>query len=222
MARLSALLVPMLAFGAGADVQTSIPAVEAARALQAHYDTVRDFTADFVQTYTGGVIRKRLVEQGRLQVKRPGRMRWDYTQPESKTFVSDGSQIYSYLPADHQVYVSPMPGGDQATTAVLFLTGRGNLIRDFDVRYADGVTMPPTAAALRLDPKNAQRDYDWIVLVYDRDHLTIRSLIAHDSQGGTSAFEFHNLRENVGLSDKVFEFRIPRDAELIRGHTSSR
>jgi len=193
------------------------PAVDVARAVQAHYDTVRDFTAAFTQTYVGGVLRKRITEQGRLEVKKPGRMRWEYTQPEPKTFVSDGSQMYSYIPADRQVYVSPVPSEDQATTAVLFLSGKGNLLRDFDVSYADDADAPAGMIALRLDPKLPERDYDWLELVVDRRTYQIRSLVAADRQGGTSTFQFSNLQENVELSDKTFEFKIPRGVDVIRG-----
>lgn len=193
------------------------PAVDVARAVQAHYDTVRDFTAAFTQTYVGGVVRKRITERGRLEVKKPGRMRWEYTQPEPKTFVSDGSQMYSYIPADRQVYVSPMPSDDRATTAVLFLSGKGNLLRDFDVSYADDADAPAGTIALRLDPKLPERDYDWLELVVDARTHQIRSLVAADQQGGTSTFQFSDLQENVGLSDKTFEFKIPRGVDVIRG-----
>jgi len=193
------------------------PAEELARRIQAHYDTVRDFTADFIHSYVGGVLRTRVTEQGRLQVKKPGRMRWDYTEPESKTFVSDGTELYSYLPADRQVYVSPLPSEDQATTAVLFLAGKGNLLRDFTLSYAeDQAGAAPGTVALRLDPKLPDRDYDWLVLVVDRTSLRIRSLVAADDQGGTSTFQFRNLQENVGLADRTFEFKIPRGVDVIR------
>lgn len=211
-------LAAWIAVWAAAAPQTARPpAEELARQVQAHYDTVRDFTADFMHSYVGGVLRTRLTEQGRLQVKKPGRMRWDYTEPESKTFVSDGTQLYSYIPADRQVYVSPVPSEDQATTAVLFLAGKGNLLRDFTLSYAES---QPAAArgtvALRLDPKLPERDYDWLVLVVDRTTLRIRSLVAADNQGGTSTFEFRNLQENVGLADRTFEFKIPRGVDVIR------
>src|SRR2546423_1434246 len=80
-------------------------APELAQALQRRYDAIRDFSADFVHTYQGGVLRKRLTERGRMLIKKPGKMRWDYTAPEQKQFVSDGVKIYSYLPEDKQVFV---------------------------------------------------------------------------------------------------------------------
>jgi outer membrane lipoprotein carrier protein len=189
-------------------------ATEIARAVQQKYDRVADFTADFAHSYEGGVLKKKSVEHGTVQIKKPGRMRWDYTSPEKKLFVADSRKVYSYIPADKQVVVSNMPQGDNATAAVLFLAGKGNLTRDFVVTY-DSQAETPDNWALRLDPRQKQGDYDWLVLVVDRQTLQIRSLTAADKDGGRSAFTFTNYRENVGVSDKAFEFKIPRGVDVI-------
>ncbi len=187
-------------------------APEVAAALQRRYNGVRDFTADFVHESQGGLLRKKQTESGVVQVKKPGKMRWDYRKPEPKVFVSDGRRIYLHVPADNQVIVSPVPSEDKATTAVLFLAGRGDLTRDFSVTYAEGAS--PDTYALRLQPKLPERDYDWLQIVVDRRTLQIRSLSAAESQGGRSTFQFSTFKENVGLSDKAFEFKIPRGADV--------
>jgi outer membrane lipoprotein carrier protein len=192
--------------------QSRPPALDTAKALQQKYDRVKDFTADFAHTYEGGVLKKKSTERGIVEIKKPGRMRWEYMAPDRKTFVSDGRRVYSYIPADKQVIVSPMPAEDEATTAVLFLSGKGNLIRDFNVSY---LVAPADAWGLRLDPKQKQRDYDWLELVVDRATLQIRALTTADQQGGRSSFQFSNYRENTGLADKAFEFKIPRGADVI-------
>jgi outer membrane lipoprotein carrier protein len=202
------LLVPVVTIG-----QASPSATETARALQQKYDQVKDFTADFTHTYEGGVLKKKTTERGTVQVKKPGRMRWEYMQPEKKTFVSDGRRIYSYVPADKQVIQSAVPSDDDATTAVLFLAGKGNLLRDFDAVFADAPA--PGTVALRLNPKKKQRDYDWLVLTVDRASMQIRGLTAADQQGGRSSFQFANFKENTGLADRVFEFKIPKGADVI-------
>ena len=61
-----------------------------ARDLQRKYDRVTDFSADFVHSYRGGVLKQQATERGTLLVKKPGKMRWEYTTPEKKLFVSDG------------------------------------------------------------------------------------------------------------------------------------
>jgi outer membrane lipoprotein carrier protein len=191
-----------------------------ARAVQARYDKVRDFTADFTHSYKGGVLKKQVVERGTLQVKKPGRMRWRYTDPEEKLFVSDGRQIYSYVPADRQVVVSPMPAEDRATTAALFLTGKGDLARDFTAKPAAPPSGAPAGSvAIELTPRQEQREYNTLTLVVDPGTYAIRMLAADDRQGGRSMFTFANVKENTGLADKVFEFSIPRGADVIRtGH----
>jgi outer membrane lipoprotein carrier protein len=199
---------------AQAGTQARPSAVETARAVQQKYDRVKDFTADFTHTYEGGVLKKKATERGAVKIKKPGRMRWDYTAPDKKTFVSDGRKIYSYIPADKQVIVSNMPADDEATTAVLFLTGKGSLTRDFNVSYASSNETPDTWA-LRLDPRQKQRDYDWLVVVVDRKTLQIRSLTAAEQEGGRSSFAFTNYRENAGVDDKAFEFKIPRGVDVI-------
>ena len=207
------LLLGLLVIAPAAPGQARPPARETAQAVQQKYDHVKDFTADFSHTYEGGVLKKKVTERGTVQIKKPGKMRWEYTAPDKKTFVSDGHKIYSYIPADKQVMVGPVPSDDEATTAVLFLAGKGNLTRDFNVSYAEGAA--DGQVALRLDPKQKQRDYDWLVLGVDAKTLQIRSLTAADQQGGRSMFQFSNYRENTSPSDNVFAFKIPRGADVI-------
>lgn len=191
-------------------------ASELAEALQKTIETIRDFSTDFVHVYEGGVLKKQVTERGHLLVKKPGKMRWEYTSPEAKTFVSDGSKLYSYVPADKQVVVSPVPPENEATTPSLFLAGKGSLTRDFTPSLADlPAGMPPGSRALKLVPKSPQRDYDWLMLVVDPATLGIRGLVTIDDQGGKSSFFFSNMKENLGLPDKDFAFRIPRGVDVV-------
>lgn len=212
--RVSALLcvtaIVLLIAPAGARQKS---ARDVAAALQAKYDQIRDFSADFTQQYESGVLKRKVTERGKVQVKKPGKMKWDYTFPEKKLFVSDGSQIYLWVPADNQVTRSAVPKENEATTAVLFLAGKGNLTRDFNVSFAPNA--PEGTFALRLEPKLPERDYDWLQLVIDQKTLQIRGLTTADRQGGLSTFNFSNLRENVGIPDSVFAFRIPKGADVV-------
>lgn len=208
----------LLAIGAMAVVSAQdrpVEPVEFARRVQQHYDGVRDFTADFTQSYQGGVLRKRTTEHGSVLVQKPGRMRWTYRSPEEKVFVSDGVKMYAYVPADRQVTVSDMPSGDDLSTPVLFLVGRGNLVRDFTMAWADLPDAPPGTTALALTPRRHEAEYESLTLVVDRASLALRMLVAVDAQGGTSTFVFSNLKENAGTPDKAFRFSIPRGVDVI-------
>jgi len=191
-------------------------AQELARSLQRKYDSITDFSADFVHKYRGGVLKKELTESGRLLVKRPGKMRWDYKTPEQKLFVSDGVKVYSYIPQDKQVFVSSIPPGDQIGTPTMFLSGKGNLTRDFTPSLVAAQAGAASGTrALKLVPKSPQREYDWLVLEMAPDSLELRGLVTVDAQGGQSSFSFANLRENTGIADKEFTFTIPRGVDVV-------
>lgn len=188
-------------------------AAEVAAAVQRKYDAVRDFSAEFTQQRTGGVLRRTLVEQGTVQVKKPGKMRWEYEPPDEKVFVSDGRRLYFYDPANNQVTISEIPRGDQPASAAQFLAGRGNITRDFAVSFAEGGAAD--MYALKLVPRSPQDEYDWLELAVDRDTYQIRSLAAVEEGGTRDTFLFSDFKENIGIPDKVFQFQIPRGVDVI-------
>jgi outer membrane lipoprotein carrier protein len=191
-------------------------AQDLAQALQRKYDGIKDFSAEFTHSYRGGVLKKEIVEKGRLLVKKPGKMRWQYTSPEQKLFVSDGVKMYSYIPQDKQVMVTSIPPDDQITTPTMFLIGKGNLTRDFSASIVDPPAgAPPGTRALKLVPKKPQREYDWLLLEVAPQTLQLRGLVTSDAQGGLSSFSFTNLKENTDVADKEFAFTIPRGVDVV-------
>ena len=216
MARLAHLLTSMtlcaaVSVAAGAQ---SRPAPDAlARSLQQRYQGIRDFSAEFQHTYRGGVLKTQSQERGTVSVKKPSRMRWTYTAPEKKEFVSDGVKIYSYIPQDKQVIVGNVPPDSQATTPALFLAGKGDIARDFSASYAQPAI--PGTVALKLTPRRNEPDYEYLVVAVDPASLQIRALTTRDHEGGESTLMFTNLKENQGISDKEFTFRIPRGVDVI-------
>jgi outer membrane lipoprotein carrier protein len=187
---------------------------ELARALQTRYLGIRDFSADFVQTYRGGVLKTQTTERGTVVVKKPGKMRWVYTHPERKELVSDGQKIYWYVPDDRQVVVSDMPAADQATTPALFLTGKGDIARDFTASFVSAPA-PTAGMPLKLVPKRPEPEYEYLVLTVDPASLQIRTLTTRDRQGGESTLTFSSMKENRGVSDKEFVFRVPRGVDVV-------
>jgi outer membrane lipoprotein carrier protein len=197
--------------GPVASPAASTPAEDLARRLEQHHRAVGDLTARFVQTYRSGLIGREIVERGVVSIKQPGRMRWEYRDPEKKTFVSDGKTFYFYVPADRQVIVRDQ-AGDRGVTALL-LSGRGNLLEQFEVGTEPG---PPGLARLRLVPRKPDPEVQKVFVDVD-DTARIHAIHLYDAQGNLSRFDFTDIRENVGLNDRLFRFEIPRGVEVISG-----
>jgi outer membrane lipoprotein carrier protein len=186
-----------------------------AAAVQAKYAAVADFSASFVHTYRGGVLKKEATERGTVLILKPGRMRWTYDAPERKVFVADGRRLYSYIPEDRQVIISEIPAGDEAATPALFLTGKGNLTRDFSVTRPDVPDPMPDTYTLRFTPRKPENEFEWMALLVDRTTMQIRKLVTVDGQGGQSTFAFSNIRQNTGLRDAAFQFVVPRGVDVV-------
>jgi outer membrane lipoprotein carrier protein len=211
MTRTLTVLLALLVSAAIPRAQTTRPADALARDLQTRYQSIRDFSASFVQSYRAGVLKTQTRESGTVAVKKPGKMRWVYVTPERKEFVSNGSKMWVFFPEEKQATVRD--AADQATTPDLFLSGRGDIARDFTPSYVDS----PVAGtiALKLVPRKSEPEYEYLILALDPAKLQIRGLTTRDHQGGESTFTFANMKENLGLSDKDFEFRPPRGVTVV-------
>ncbi len=205
--RLAVVVIALLATPVLAAQQPARSADTLARALQDRYQRILNFSADFVQTYRGGALRTQARESGTVTIRKPGKMRWVYSDPEKKEIVSDGQKLYMYFQAERRVIVGEVPPDGGANTGAMFLAGRGDVSRDFTASFAGN--QPDGAIALQLTPRQSQPDYEHLVVTLDPATLQIRALTTLDRLGGENALTFSNLKENGNVSDRTFEFRIP-------------
>ncbi|HEY7410941.1 MAG TPA: outer membrane lipoprotein carrier protein LolA [Vicinamibacteria bacterium] len=192
------------------------PAQEAAaearaRRIEARHRRSTDLVARFTQTYRSGMLGRELVETGTLSVKPPGRMLWQYEKPEKKTFVADGSTFYFYVPADRQVIVRQQAG--EHGLPALLLSGRSDILREFAVTAE---LAPGGRERLRLVPRRDDPEVQVVFLEADEQDR-IRGIEVVDTQGNRSRFRFDDVRENVGLKDALFRFKVPAGVEVVKG-----
>jgi outer membrane lipoprotein carrier protein len=197
----------VLLAGSAPPVAAQAPtAAELARRIQAHYNAVADFSADFVATFKYELTHQVSVERGTLKVKKPNRMRWTFTKPDRKEFVADGTKLYSYFPADRVGTENLMSEVSDNSLALLFLAGKGDLVRDFTASMP--ADQPAGEWRLVLSPKKQQEEYDTLTLGVRRDSLALTALEILDEEG-TQTYQFTDFKTNRGLKDSDFRFVFP-------------
>lgn len=171
--------------------------------LQLKYNRMTSLSADFVQLYTAPGERTRR-EAGRLLLRKPGRMRWEYQNPEPKLFLCDGKYVYEYVPEDGFVSRMALKESDDWRAPFAFLLGRGNLRQDFQ-QIETGVEAPSQAGnqVLRLIPKR-NMGFRTLLLEVDPKTLQLARLSFVDAAGARSDFLFSNMRENVATNETAF------------------
>jgi outer membrane lipoprotein carrier protein len=199
----------LLASGAGVDSGPSAQAL--VRRLEARLDTVQDLTAHFEQSYRSGVLGREIVESGRVFIKRPGLMRWEYQKPEKKLFVADGHSYYFYVPADKQVIVQDQAGDKRAPALLL------SEDRDILADYTAALEPPEDGLdRLRLVPREPDPDVESVSVSLD-SALRIREILVRDLQGSETRYRFEEIEQNIGLQRALFRFDPPRGVEVITG-----
>ncbi len=155
--------------------------------------------------------------EGELYISTPGRMRWEY-RGSGQLLVAGGPgrETYLYLPEDNQVQVMQPDLANTSDMPILYLTGRGNLRRDFDIQVVEwGVPLSRGNVQLELRPRRAGATFERLILEVDPLHATITRLVTYDNLRNTLDYQFHDVRFDPGLADELFEFDIPEGADVI-------
>ncbi|MBI1940689.1 MAG: outer membrane lipoprotein chaperone LolA [Acidobacteria bacterium] len=202
--------------GAPARVWGADAAVEAyVRALESSYRGVRTLRAEFTQTYVWGG-RKR-VESGTVHFARGGRMRWDYSKPIEKLFLSDGKKIFFYIPEDHQVTRTSMKSSEDFRVPFRLLLSRLDLRKIFSrIEFADqALDASPGNRVLRGIPKRALEEAYEQVLFEVAPSADIHRLVVFYPDRSSMEFIFRQIEKNVALSPSLFLFTPPPGTEVI-------
>lgn len=200
--------------------QTPLPATAEAyvKQFEASYRDVRSLRADFSQTYTtGGRTR---TDSGRVDFARGGLMRWDYTRPTQKLFISDGKNVSLYIPEEHQLTRTPVKSSEDYRVPFELLLNRPNLHRVFArVEWADGaLPHDPGDHVLHAFPKKEfAQDYTDVLIALD-PQFDIRTLVVNYPDHSRMEFRFDQIERNLPLARSLFHFTPPAGTEIIDQH----
>lgn len=205
-----------------ASARSEDPVKEIVKKVEARYKKVVDLTADFNQTTTVKGFTKALESSGRLYLKRPGKLRWDYLAPTLEQIFVDNDRVQFYVPEHKQALTGLLSKMADSQAPLKLLQGVGRL----DAHYL--VTAAPSRAKgegglplLALTPLAGGPDQPKIVIEVDPASYLLRRVELHDVSGNVSNFVFSKIRVNSGLKEELFVFAIPKDVEVVPAPTLS-
>ena len=177
--------------------------------LQNKYSRLQSLGADFLQTYVGGDGRI-ATERGHVLLKRPGKARWDYTEPEKKVFVSDGRVIYFHVWGEREALRSSVRESRDPQIPFLFLLGRGNLRRDFSrIEITSEASVERGGLVLLLVPRRAPEEFKQLLAEVNPSTFEVTRLVIFNRNGARMTFILSNVRENQVAPDTQFSFKPP-------------
>jgi outer membrane lipoprotein carrier protein len=181
---------------------------EAVLSVENHYSQLIDLTAKVSQKNFLKAVGKTQTFEATLFLKKPGRLRLDYTNGQN--IVIDGKEAWLYSKKSEQVIKRTFLDFEHANIPVAFLLGAAAIRNDFDVVQPD-VKAP---RLLELVPKKPGAVMKKLRIQTD-EAGRITGLIIFDKSGNTSEIRFTDIQENVTLDDKLFRFDVPKGTEII-------
>jgi outer membrane lipoprotein carrier protein len=191
--------------------------VEAAvERVQRRYEGIRDLSARFEQTSHSvalGSARPGAVttSRGRVVFAKPGRMRWSYEEPEPSLVVSDGRVLSIYDPGRRELQRLAVGEGFLSGTAIQFLLGEGDLLREFEVAP---VTCEEGATELELVPREPAT-YEKLRLRVDAETGDVLRTAVVDLLGNRTEVVFREIRVDTAPGSELFTFEPPEGVRVI-------
>ncbi|MDD4700968.1 MAG: outer membrane lipoprotein chaperone LolA [Desulfovibrio sp.] len=188
-----------------------VQAQDMATAIQARYEKLGAFSADFEQTLThkeSGSVEKR---QGKLLFKKPLLIRWQTASPHEETLVVTGKEIWNYLPEEEVAYRYPPNLVQDSRSIIQVITGQAALSKDFEVK-PEG--KEGGLAKLRLFPKEPAPQMVEAVIWVEPETGYIRRANILDFYGNNNEVLFTRFTPDVNIKASEFTFTPPKGVEV--------
>lgn len=185
------------------------------KGVETHYNKAKTLEVQFNESYTG-IGGPRQNESGKLTLRKPGRMRWDYTLPAGKLFVSDGKQVFLYNPDLKRVERMPLKESEDMRAPLAFLLGK----LDFSKEFRD-IQMKPVGPdfLVTAGAKSAKLPYERIEMLVT-PAFTIRKLVVNGQDQSVLTFQFDQEKLNPAVDDSRFQFQVPPGATIVNGENA--
>ncbi len=171
----------------------------------------KSFEASFYQISKLSALDINEKASGKASFSHPGKMRWEYLEPENHEIITNGKSLWIYRPGENQV----MQGNAQA----FFKAGAGGaflsditLIRKNYIITTKDVTDDYTE--LDLVAKEETPDISLIVIRVSKKTGDIIRCVTRNVYGDTTLFEFNDIQFK-SIDPSRFEFTVPKGSNLV-------
>ena len=178
--------------------------------VETHYNQAQSLKLAFSESYSTSR-RPPQAESGTLYLRKPGRMRWEYSKPAGKLFISDGKEVYLYTPEDQRVEKSKLKESDDMRAPLAFLLGKLDFTRDFK-----SFESRPEGDAVWIvaNPKSQNLAYTKVEFLATPAGVMRQVRVTGQDQSKLD-FTFSEEQMNAPVAPAMFVFHAPPGVEVV-------
>lgn len=207
LAGMGLLVRPSLATDTDNTIDTIIAGVES------RYN-VPGFTADFDQESILKAMAVTDTASGRLMVRQPGKMRWEYLVPDPQTIITDGNDLWVFRPEENQVLVGKAPSFFGDGKGAGFLSNIQTIRKSFQISLES--SDDPDRYRLRLVPNRSSVDLMAVELEIARKGFDLVRITTVNVYGDETRIELKNVTFSDPPPESLFRFDVPEGADVVQ------
>jgi len=180
------------------------------KTVEARYNRTQSLKLDFSESYAGT---KRPVqnESGVLYLRKPGRMRWEYSSPAGKVFISDGKEVVLYSPDDQRAEKSKLKESEDMRAPLAFLLGKLDFKKEFKSFQS---RVEGEDNWIVAEPKSENLAYSRVEFLATPEGEIRRVRITGQDQSQLD-FTFTNEQLNAPVAPSLFTFHPPPGVQVV-------
>lgn len=173
-----------------------------------------DFSANFFQETTLSALDVTDTATGKLTVKHPDKMRWEYMKPDSQIIITDGFQMWIYRPDDNQVMIGKAPDFFADGRGAGFLANMKQVRKSFKIERLEH--KDPEFFRLKLIPLKASVDISEILLLISRETYRVVQVITYNAYKDETRITLSQITFNRNPDDALFKLEVPEGTDILQ------
>ncbi|MGD8611341.1 MAG: outer membrane lipoprotein carrier protein LolA [Desulfobacterales bacterium] len=175
------------------------------------------FSADFIQKSTIKAMDITDMAKGKVYIKYPGMMRWEYEKPDRQIIITDADKLWIYRPADNQVLTGTAPTFFRDGKGASFLSDIRVIRQKFDISLEQGPAEESDLFYhLKLIPLEKTLDISEIRLLVSRQTYNVLQIVTLNFYGDETRIDLLNFVFDANLDDSLFSFKIPPGVDVLQ------
>ena len=182
----------------------------------------RSAAADIERTHVTVLVNDQDISSGKFYYMRRGkqpRVKIELTKPAPQYLLIDKGKLQLYTPNLKQVQEASI-AGHQDKVEMFMALGFGQSSQDlknnFEVRLAgEEVVNGKKTSVLELKAKNSAI-FKSVQMWMDQQKWVAVQIKTTESSGDYMVLKFSNIKLNTGISDSVFDLKMPKDVRVIK------
>ncbi len=171
--------------------------------IQKAYENIEDMSGSFVQKSYIKDLKRTETFGGRFFIKRPLKMKWDYTGQQPQEVLISNDRITIYQKKEKQAFTGKFDRDTYGQAPVALLSGFGKMQEEFSVSGENG--------RLLLKPKKPMGGILSVEIEPSDGEFPIKSFTIKDSFSNRIEMTLKDVKINTGLKDTFFELSLPKD-----------